>query len=132
MILLNQVLLENILTPILIAVGTALASMLTFGITKLIAWVNRKIGNEKVANAIERIGQIVLVAVETTNQQFVDGLKKEGKFNLEAQKQALELTLKNVKVLLTDELKNTLNEIFGDTEAYLIMLIEQTVGALTP
>lgn len=128
-VILNNVnLVDAILTPILAAVGTALAGAITFGITRLIALINRKIGNEKLARAVEIIGDIVIAAVETTNQRFVDDLKKEGKFNKENQKLAFEMTLATVKQMLTEETEKILREAFGDIEVYIATLIEQFVS----
>lgn len=123
-------LLNQILIPVLAALGTALATILTFGATRLIAWINAKIGNDKLAGAINKAGDIILAAVETTNQNFVDQLKKDGKFDREAQEQAFKNTLDLVYKLLSEEAKELIEDAFGDLETYLRVIIEKVIAGL--
>lgn len=126
-ILQNNNLVNELLTPIIAAVGTALAGFITYGIARFTKWITTKTKNEKLEEAINRIETIIYGAVKTTNQQFVDDLKKAGKFDAKAQKEAFEKTLANVKKLLTKELEEILGEAFGDIELYLEIMIERYV-----
>lgn len=65
--------------------------------------------------------------VIATNQTYVDSLKKEGKFDAEAQKKAFEKTYAAVMAILTDDAKNYLTEIVGDLDRYVSNLIESNV-----
>ena len=65
--------------------------------------------------------------VIATNQTYVDSLKKEGKFDAEAQKKAFEKTYAAVMAILTDDAKNYLTEIVGDLYEYVSNLIESNV-----
>lgn len=65
--------------------------------------------------------------VIATNQTYVDSLKKEGKFDAEAQKKAFEKTYAAVMAILTDDAKNYLTEIVGDLDGYISNLIESNV-----
>lgn len=65
--------------------------------------------------------------VIATNQTYVDSLKKEGKFDAEAQKKAFEKTYAAVMAILTDDAKNYLTEIIGDLDGYVSNLIESNV-----
>lgn len=65
--------------------------------------------------------------VIATNQTYVDSLKKEGKFDAEAQKKAFEKTYAAVMAILTDDAKNYLTEIVGDLDEYVSNLIESNV-----
>lgn len=65
--------------------------------------------------------------VIATNQTYVDSLKKEGKFDAEAQKKAFEKTYVAVMAILTDDAKNYLTEIVGDLDEYVSNLIESNV-----
>lgn len=65
--------------------------------------------------------------VIATNQTYVDSLKKEGKFDAEAQKKAFEKTYAAVMAILTDDAKNYLTEIVGDLDGYVSNLIESNV-----
>lgn len=119
--------LENILVPILLALGTGIAGLVTYGFTRLNAWINLKVGNEKLANALERVADIVHDAVVLVNQRMVDGLKATGTFDPEKQKEAFELALSQALALIDKETKKLLEEVYGDLAAYLSILIEATI-----
>lgn len=119
--------LENILVPILLALGTGIAGLITYGFTRLNAWINLKVGNEKLANALERVSDIVHDAIVLVNQRMVDDLKATGKFNPEKQKDAFELALSQALALIDKETKKLLEEVYGDLAAYLSVLIEATI-----
>ena len=65
--------------------------------------------------------------VIATNQTYVDSLKKEGKFDAEAQKNAYEKTYAAVMAILNDDANNYLTEIVGDLDGYVSNLIESNV-----
>ena len=121
--------LEPIITPVLVALGTALAGLLGNLIFKAAAWINRKTGNEQVANAIDRVALVVNAAVKSINQSFVDQLKKDGKFDKEAQEKAAREAFNLTLGLLTDEIKDIIEENFGSLEKYLKAIIEATVAS---
>ena len=66
--------------------------------------------------------------VIATNQTYVDTLKKEGKFDAEAQKEAFNKTKNAVLALLTEDAKAYIVESFGDITVYLTQLIESMVN----
>lgn len=79
---------------------------------------------EKYLNMVE---DTVAKCVLATNQTYVDSLKAEGKFDIEAQKIAFNKTLDAVLAILTDDAKNYLTHIFGDLNVFLSNLIESQV-----
>lgn len=82
---------------------------------------------KKYANMLaETIGDCVIA----TNQTYVESLKKEGRFDAEAQKQALQQTYNNVMALLSDEAKEYFAEASGDIEKLIKTKIEATVKAV--
>lgn len=66
--------------------------------------------------------------VLATTQTYVDSLKKEGKFDLEAQQVAFKRTYENVLAILTEDAKEYLTVAFGDLEAYITAKIEAEVN----
>lgn len=70
----------------------------------------------------------ITTCVISTNQTYVDSLKAQGKFDLEAQQTAFTMTYEAVLELLSDEAKKYLIEAFGDLEAYIIKQIEAEVN----
>lgn len=80
--------------------------------------------------AIERVAEIIDAAVKVINQNFVDQMKKDGKFDKDAQRKALEEALKIAEAMITDEVRDIIKDNFGDVNEYLRAIIEKTVANL--
>lgn len=77
---------------------------------------------------ISMFSDTVVACVRATNQTYVETLKKEGKFDADAQKIAFEMTYKAVMDILTDEAKEYLIQACGDLDAFLTTRIEAEVN----
>lgn len=87
-----------------------------------------RIDNEQVRIYLQEATDAVLQAVTFTAQNYVDTLKKQGKFDKEAQEQAFN-TAKDVALkLLTEEAKQMITDLYGDITIWLDTKIEQTVN----
>ena len=75
----------------------------------------------------EMIIDTVTRCVIATNQTYVDTLKKEGRFDAEAQKEAFNMTLNAVLQTLSEDAKQYVVEATGDLNTYLTELIESLV-----
>ena len=84
--------------------------------------------NEIFKKYFDMLNKTITNCVIATNQTYVETLKKQGKFDAEAQKEAFNMTLNAVKALLTDEAKQYLSEIYGDLNTYITNQIEATVN----
>lgn len=69
----------------------------------------------------------VTTCVKTTNQTYVDALKKAGTFDKEAQEQAFKQTYSAVLDILTDDAVLYLTNMVGDFEMLLKNKIEASV-----
>lgn len=78
---------------------------------------------------IEQAGQIVLDAVEQTNQTFADKLRESGDFTKENQKKALEMSLKAALERMNDRTIELLEKEFNGAEAWIISKIEAACKA---
>lgn len=76
---------------------------------------------------IEQVADAVSTAVTYTSQTFVDSLKRNGLFDTDAQKQALQMSLDKATSLLSDVAKEALEEVYGDLNEYLTSKIEAEV-----
>ena len=122
----NELLL-NILSVVVTAVVIPLITLLG---TKLIQWVGTKIKNEKAAKLLSNATTVVLNAVKTVFQTYVDSLKKSGNFTVEAQKEAL-IRAKNICFQqLGAETTDYIQSNFGDIDAWLSVQIEATINTL--
>lgn len=89
--------------------------------------VNMKNDNELLIKYTNMLSATITKCVIATNQTYVDTLKKQGAFNAEAQKLAFNLTYDAVMLILSDEAKDYLTNIYGDLNTYIINQIEATV-----
>ena len=101
----------------------------------LIKYINAK--SEKICNEVEdqtakkyiqMITTTVTDCVIATNQTYTETLKKEGKFDLEAQKVAFERTLEAVLQILSQDAIDYIYATTGNLEVYLTQLIEAQVN----
>ncbi len=116
-------LLEIVLT-LLCAAITCAASALGNWVIRLI---REKIGSQKVKDAMETAVKAVQSSVAATAQTYADALKKEGKFDAEAQKTAFEKAKATALAMLSEGVKATLKEYYGDLDACISAEIEAAV-----
>lgn len=84
--------------------------------------------NKLIEKYINMLSSTVADCVIATNQTYVETLKKEGKFDLTAQKTAYEMTKTAVMSILTEEAKKYLTLAVGDLNIYISQLIESAVN----
>lgn len=108
--------------------------LLGIGTTYLIVLINAKIKELKKQSDsdlekkyLDMLNNTIVDCVLATNQTYVNELKKQGKFDLDAQKIAFQKTYENVMALLTDEAKKYLSEALGDLQTYINNKIEAEV-----
>lgn len=87
-----------------------------------------KLDNDVAKKYAEMITNTVTTCVIATNQTYVEALKKNGKFNEEAQKLAFEQTKTAILEILTEDAKEYLTEFYGDLDKQLNSLIEAEVN----
>lgn len=101
-----------------------------------VKYINAK-GNEIAANVDSELASKYIVMLTTTiadcvvatNQTYVEALKKEGKFDKDAQAKAFQMTYDAVMDILTDDAKEYLANFYGDLTLYLTKRIEAEVVA---
>ena len=90
--------------------------------------ITDKTDSELADKYIQMLADTITTCVIATNQTYVESLKKQGKFDAEAQKEAFNLTYNAVMAVLTDEAKHYLAAIYGDLTAYITTRIEAEVN----
>ena len=103
--------------------------------TFIIKWINvksdqiQKNNDNTLENKyIQMLTDTINSCVIATNQTYVESLKKQGKFDAEAQKQAFEQTTQAVLTILSQEAKDYLANIYGDLDKYISEKIEASVN----
>ena len=102
----------------------------------LVQYIKAK-GNEIAANVDSELASKYILMLTTTitdcvvatNQTYVEALKKEGKFDKEAQNKAFQMTYNAIMDILTEDAKEYLNSLYGDLSLYLSKRIEAEVVA---
>lgn len=112
------------------AVGTIVSGLAAWLTAYLVGLLNQKIKDKKLARWATALTQIIMGAVQAIFQEFVDTLKKNGKFDEAAQKEAKERAYAIIVGQLSDELKNYITENFGDMKEYLMNQIEAMIYQL--
>lgn len=92
------------------------------------AEIGTKVKNETQKKYLEMLNSTITDCVIATTQTYVDSLKKQGTFDVEAQKVAFTMTYESVVKLLTDEATEYLNEAVGDLQLYITQKIEAEVN----
>lgn len=87
-----------------------------------------KSDNEMVDKYLSLLTSTVTKCVIATNQTYVNALKQEDKFDLDAQQKAFELTKDAVMLILTDDAKECLSAAVGDLNTYISKQIEAAVN----
>ena len=103
-----------------------------------VKWINAKANSIKAEtdNALlqkytDMVAETISKCVLATNQTYVDALKQQGSFDMEAQKVAFKMTYDAVLEILSEEAKVYLTEAVGDFEEYLKQLIEAEVKTVS-
>jgi len=89
--------------------------------------INKHIKNENLKRIALSINEAVQNAALSTQQTYVDALKKQNIFDKAAQKQALSIALTTCKANLTDEAKKWLEANHKDVDAYLTTMLEAAI-----
>jgi hypothetical protein len=66
--------------------------------------------------------------IKATNQTYVDSLKASGSFDKAAQEAAFKKTYDNIMLILSEESKKYLTEIYGDLDVYIKQKIEAEIN----
>ena len=123
MMILSQ-LFEIVIFPLL-TIGTVyLISLIKVKIQEL----KQKKDNEMYTKYLGMLETTIIDCVLSTTQTYVEALKKEGKFDADAQKIAFTKTYTNVMAILNKDAKKYLEEAIGDVETYVYNKIEAEVN----
>lgn len=126
---------ENFVQYVAPTLGTALGAIFTALAGYFIVYINSKkkalkeeIANENAEKYLDMITETIEDCVRATNQTYVEALKKQNAFTEEAQKEAFQKTLDNIRVILNEDCIKYLETITNDVNEYLTNRIESEVN----
>ena len=101
-----------------------------------VKWINAKANqikaetdNEILDKYLTMLAETITKCVVATNQTYVETLKKEGKFDVDAQKIAFQKTYDAVMEIVSIEMIDYLTEAVGDFDTFLMQSIEAEVNS---
>lgn len=118
---------QQIFEMVLIPLATALTSFLVYWLHTKINTLKKETDNATAQNYLTLLDDTITACVIATNQTYTNSLKEQGKFDAEAQKQALAQTTSAVLAILTEDAKKYLETFLGDLDTYLYNRIEAEV-----
>ena len=92
------------------------------------AWVGKFVKNESALRLINNLKETIINIVEQTNENFVNSLKEQGKFDAEAQKLAWEMSKTQIMEILNESTKKAIMLLYGDIDAWIN---SQIIGSIT-
>ena len=110
--------------PLLGVLTTFLVKWLQIKSSELQITMDNDIANKYMDMLTNTITECVLA----TNQTYVEALKQQNKFDLEAQKIAFDKTSEAVMAILTEDAKEYLESAVGDLELFIRQKIEAEVN----
>ena len=116
--------LGNVLIPLLVTIITICICTMTSKVAKSAA----ESAPTKYSNMIYALENIVSKAVVTTNQTFVNELKRQGKFDKEAMQEAYKRTYESIIASLSQSFFEYIDEQAVDIDALLKNMIETSVN----
>lgn len=87
-----------------------------------------KMDNEVADKYMDMLANTITECVLATNQTYVESLKQQNKFDLEAQRIAFDKTSEAVMAILTEDAKKYLESAVGDLELFIRQKIEAEVN----
>lgn len=121
---------EILINIISVVVTSIVLPLLSIAGAKLVKLINSKINNNKAANFLSTATTIIINAVRTVFQTYVETLKKEDKFDEASQKLAL-LKARDIALnQMTDDVKNYITSTYGDLDTWINTNIEATINIL--
>lgn len=129
--------LQEILKMIIYAVITGCGVAI---VQKILQVINKEIDElqantqlseyQKLNSIIDHVQEMIFNVVTTTNQVFVDALKKENKFDKDAAAKAKDMAVEKCKEMLTEDGIKAINILHGNIDVFLDTTIESTVNQL--
>lgn len=115
---------------ITLILNSVIVPLLIWGVTELIKYLKTKSKNQQLNYIIDLAGIIAKDAVYSTNQKYVEAIKKQGNFNKQAHNEAFKIAKNEIMKTLGDGGQILLRQAVGDVNTFLKNKIEKEVVEL--
>ena len=113
----NDVIMTALQTIITVTVPL-ISALIVYGIKKATNWLKSKTENETVDTYLNRAYSMLEDIVVTTTETYVKSLKADGKFDIEEQQKAFEITKSAFEQVASEEIKNAIKTTVSDYDAW--------------
>lgn len=121
---------EILINIISIVVTSVVIPLISVGGTQLIRLINSKIKNNEVNKYLTIATEIVVNAVRSVFQTYVESLKSEGKFDQASQVLAFKKAKDIALSQMSSDVKKFIEDNYGDINDWLNIQIEASISCL--
>ena len=121
---------QEIYKIIIAGVSVVVTGLMSWLTVVLVNWLNQKIKDKKIAGWATEVATIIMNGVQQVYQEFVEGLKNNGKFDEAAQKEAKQRAYNVIVNGLRPELQDYITKNSGDMKEYILNRIESMIYQL--
>lgn len=115
------------LQAVIIVTVPLLVALAKKGVSKVVDILQEKSQNEVIDVTLGRLEKILNTVVSATAQTYVDNLKADGRFSLEEQKKAFEISKTEFEKVIGEEGREFIVANVGDYETWVKNAIESMV-----
>nr|DAQ95485.1 MAG TPA: holin [Caudoviricetes sp.] len=123
----NDVIMTALQTIITVTVPLV-SALIIYGVKKATNWLKSKTENETVDTYLSRAYSMLEDIVVTTSETYVKSLKADGKFDIEEQQQAFEITKNAFEQIASTEIKNAIKSTVADYDAWVRNTVEAIIA----
>ena len=123
----NDVIMTALQTIITVTVPLV-SALIVYGVKKATNWLKSKTENETVDTYLSRAYSMLEDIVVTTSETYVKSLKAVGKFDIEEQQQAFEITKNAFEQIASTEIKNAIKSTVADYDAWVRNTVEAIIA----
>ena len=123
----SGLILNELFSAFIVSFFGILTTAVSLLIKNKITQIKGAANDEKAQQYLGFLQDTILSCLQATNQTYVDELKRNGQFNEEAHKIALEKTKNAVLNIVTEDVKKYSAILVGDLEVYITEQIEANI-----
>lgn len=123
--LILEILFKGIIVPIIPLASIYLQKLITVKINE----INSRVENEHISKYLNIAKETLQSCVAETTQTYVESLKLQGKFDKQAQENAMILTKQTFLTIISKDTKNVLEEMFDDYDSWITTTIEEIINS---
>ena len=105
-----------------------ISALIVYGIKKATNWLKSKTENETVDTYLNRAYSMLEDIVVTTTETYVKSLKADGKFDIEEQQKAFEITKSAFEQVASEEIKNAIKTTVSDYDVWVKNTVEAIIA----